>query len=456
MHTPKGPRARSLANFAVLTDAVVATARARASRPFNAQTVRTAAARAGAQVDVPVPETPRPPAMRHFVESSRRMAATLERPPSGPRRDPGESLIELMGFADEIARVRASRELEPLTFPPLALLAEGTAERRPERPPNAAPRPSADDQRASATPQFPQLGGLAGRIVSLHELLDSLGVPHQFGGAIALAWYRNPRATTDIDVNLTVPPAAAAPVLGSLTHLGVEVTGADRDTIARDGQARLVWNGSYLDVFFATLELHLEMEQQARLVWFGPVQIPILSPEHLVVCKAVFDRPKDWLDIEEMIRWGTWIEPEVTLHWVGTILGTGSQPYGRLVQLLADQAAELAGRTRRPTRRPTSRRSPPEQPNWDGANPPPSIEEMPEKISMGADGALNVPEEPIIPFIEGDGTGVDIWPVAKLVLDAAAAKHGNKVAWKEVLGQKAFDETGNWLPDETVESSGST
>ena len=95
----------------------------------------------------------------------------------------------------------------------------------------------------------------------------------------------------------------------------------------------------------------------------------------------------------------------------------------------------------------------PELPNWDGADPPPSIEEMPEKISMGADGALHVPDEPIIPFIEGDGTGVDIWPAAKLVLDAAAAKHGNKVAWKEVLaGQKAFDETGNWLPDETVES----
>jgi isocitrate dehydrogenase len=78
---------------------------------------------------------------------------------------------------------------------------------------------------------------------------------------------------------------------------------------------------------------------------------------------------------------------------------------------------------------------------------------MPEKIAMGAGGALKVSEEPIIPFIEGDGTGVDIWPAAKLVLDAAAAKYGNKVAWKEVLaGQKAFDETGSWLPDETVES----
>ena len=71
--------------------------------------------------------------MRRFVESSRRMAATLEGPPSGPRRDPGESLIELMGFADEIARTRAPRQPEPLTFPPLARLAERTAERQPER-----------------------------------------------------------------------------------------------------------------------------------------------------------------------------------------------------------------------------------------------------------------------------------------------------------------------------------
>src|SRR3984957_4884954 len=72
---------------------------------------------------------------------------------------------------------------------------------------------------------------------------------------------------------------------------------------------------------------------------------------------------------------------------------------------------------------------------------------------MNQGGSLSVPEEPIIPFIEGDGTGVDIWPAAKLVLDAAASKHGKKVAWKEVLaGEKAFKETGNWLPDETVEA----
>ncbi len=78
---------------------------------------------------------------------------------------------------------------------------------------------------------------------------------------------------------------------------------------------------------------------------------------------------------------------------------------------------------------------------------------MADRIRMGDDGTLIVPDEPIIPFIEGDGTGVDIWPAAKLVLDAAAAKHGHTIAWKEVLaGQKAFDQTGSWLPDETVET----
>src|SRR5271168_3380282 len=76
---------------------------------------------------------------------------------------------------------------------------------------------------------------------------------------------------------------------------------------------------------------------------------------------------------------------------------------------------------------------------------------MPELITQGPDGALHVTDNPVIPFIEGDGTGIDIWPAAKLVLDAAAKKHGKTIAWKEVLaGQKAFDETGDWLPEQTV------
>ena len=62
---------------------------------------------------------------------------------------------------------------------------------------------------------------------------------------------------------------------------------------------------------------------------------------------------------------------------------------------------------------------------------------MADKITMNADGTLSVPDEPVIPYVEGDGTGVDIWPAAQLVMDAAAAKHGHRIAWMEVLaGQK--------------------
>ncbi|MCY3925452.1 MAG: NADP-dependent isocitrate dehydrogenase [bacterium] len=75
------------------------------------------------------------------------------------------------------------------------------------------------------------------------------------------------------------------------------------------------------------------------------------------------------------------------------------------------------------------------------------------RVTVGADGALQVPDVPIIPYVEGDGTGVDIWPAARAVLDAAAARQGQRVEWTEVLaGEKAFKETGEWLPEETVDA----
>jgi isocitrate dehydrogenase len=77
-------------------------------------------------------------------------------------------------------------------------------------------------------------------------------------------------------------------------------------------------------------------------------------------------------------------------------------------------------------------------------------------ITMGAGHELHVPDNPIIPFIEGDGTGRDIWRASVRVLDAAVDKaYGGKkkIAWHEVLaGEKAFKATNNWLPDETVEA----
>jgi isocitrate dehydrogenase len=77
---------------------------------------------------------------------------------------------------------------------------------------------------------------------------------------------------------------------------------------------------------------------------------------------------------------------------------------------------------------------------------------MADKITLADDGTLSVSDQPIIPYIEGDGTGVDIWPAAQLVLDAAARKHGRSITWKEVLaGEKAYKETGDWLPEETID-----
>ncbi len=77
-----------------------------------------------------------------------------------------------------------------------------------------------------------------------------------------------------------------------------------------------------------------------------------------------------------------------------------------------------------------------------------------QKITI-ENGNLTVPDNPVIPFIEGDGTGIDIWPASKLVLDAAVEKAYNgekKIEWKEVLaGEKAFKETGSWLPVETLQ-----
>ena len=79
----------------------------------------------------------------------------------------------------------------------------------------------------------------------------------------------------------------------------------------------------------------------------------------------------------------------------------------------------------------------------------------PQKITMGSNGQLNVPENPIIPFIEGDGIGPDVWGASRKVIDAAVEKaYGGKrkIEWKEMLaGEKAFNQTGEWLPTETLD-----
>ena len=82
---------------------------------------------------------------------------------------------------------------------------------------------------------------------------------------------------------------------------------------------------------------------------------------------------------------------------------------------------------------------------------------MAEKITMGADGRLRVPQQPIIPFIEGDGIGPEIWAVAAKVFDTAVAKAyagERKIEWLEMLaGEKAFKQTGEWLPAATLQTA---
>ncbi len=137
VHTPKGPRARSLASFTQLTDEVLSKAGRKASRPFDTQAVRASAARASAaRASAARPgsltQRHRTPEMQQFVESSRRMAAVLEAPPPRPRstRDPGDALIDLLGLVAQVSAFRPPRPPEPLRFPPLARLRAARAAAR--------------------------------------------------------------------------------------------------------------------------------------------------------------------------------------------------------------------------------------------------------------------------------------------------------------------------------------
>jgi Nucleotidyl transferase AbiEii toxin, Type IV TA system len=140
---------------------------------------------------------------------------------------------------------------------------------------------------------------LPDKVLAIHRALAQAKVAHAFGGALALAYYAEPRATIDIDLNVFAAPSAYATVERALTPLGVSAI--DSVVAERDGQCRSWWGRTPIDLFFAYDELHEAMRRQARLVPFGEDRIPVLSPEHLMVCKSVFDRPKDWLDIEQVL-----------------------------------------------------------------------------------------------------------------------------------------------------------
>lgn len=158
-------------------------------------------------------------------------------------------------------------------------------------------------------------------------------VPHAFGGALALAYWAEPRATVDIDLNVFVGGEHGAAVLEPLARLGVATAGA-ADVVARDGQARVWWGRTPLDLFFSYDPFHEAARAAAAEVPFAGTTIRVLSPEHLTVCKAVFDRPRDWVDVEAMLTLGTPIDAAEVLRWVGRVAGDEDPRYERAAALL--------------------------------------------------------------------------------------------------------------------------
>jgi hypothetical protein len=174
---------------------------------------------------------------------------------------------------------------------------------------------------------------LAERIVALDRALDA--IPHAFGGALALAYYAEPRATIDIDVNLFVAPDRYPEVADALRTLGVDVDRADvAETVARDGQVRVMWDDTPVDLFFAYDAFHDAAGRATRAVPFGDATIPILSGTHLLVCKAVFDRAKDWVDVDAMLDADAPIDTADALRWIGRIAGDTDPRYERAAALL--------------------------------------------------------------------------------------------------------------------------
>jgi nucleotidyltransferase AbiEii toxin of type IV toxin-antitoxin system len=143
---------------------------------------------------------------------------------------------------------------------------------------------------------------LAERIVALHEALTVRGLPHAFGGAIALAYATaNPRGTDDIDINVFVPPERAEEVLSALPE-AVERPPGVVERIARDGQTRLLWEIVPVDLFFDYAPVHADAAANRRMVPFAGTEIPVLGPVELAVFKIMFDRPQDWVDVASMLE----------------------------------------------------------------------------------------------------------------------------------------------------------
>ncbi len=175
---------------------------------------------------------------------------------------------------------------------------------------------------------------LVEQIAELHRRLDAGAIPHAFGGALALAWCTHrARATIDIDVNVFVDVGQAETVYRALPS-AITVSPADREAIDRDGQTRLWWGQTPVDVFFNTTDFHIEAAGRARFEEFAGEQVPFLACRDLAVFKAFFDRTRDWADLEEMHAAGS-LDVENVLGVLALYLGADDDRLERLRSLAA-------------------------------------------------------------------------------------------------------------------------
>ncbi len=190
-------------------------------------------------------------------------------------------------------------------------------------------------QRTESAPALPD------KVVALHGSLATAQIPHAMGGALALAYYAEPRVTIDVDINVFVSTEQWPRVRDALSPLGVEV-GVNLDALERDGQVRLWWDRTPVDLFFSYDHFHDEMKGRARRVPFGETTIPILAPEHLAVCKAMFDRPKDWIDIEQILVGTDPLDlPEIE-GWLEAMVGEDNPRMARLREITTRLGLDLA------------------------------------------------------------------------------------------------------------------
>lgn len=175
------------------------------------------------------------------------------------------------------------------------------------------------------------------KVVAIDKQLKDVRIPHAFGGALALAYYAEPRVTIDIDLNIFVPTTRFDEVNQALAPLGVQSLETDEDRFAleRDGQCRIWWGITALDLFFSYDDLHEAMREETRRVPFGDEELDVLGAEHLVVCKACFDRPKDWLDIEQVLVATEHFDPDEVDRWLRR-LGEDDQRKLRFDALVAE------------------------------------------------------------------------------------------------------------------------